>query len=335
VLDLERKGGYGINKGASLICSFLIFLILCSGCIGSTTSEVQTGELSFTLIPDRTRVTEGEPFNIELVLTNTGNTSINVWKLMEQISYDINFVDSNGSYVPYECGVLQRLPLTNEALVELQPGESLRVNQDSSCWILPQGEYTLFAEYHTSGGEDITKPYWLERISSNNVSVFVVAENNSSLLESGISTGNGLVEVFSAPDAPMTVRVGSLVECQRHDDLAKNHDLAITGSVKEILPAKWNTPDSKLSEKSFENMDWENVIYGAVIFSVDRYLKNFFPSEEVVVIVLGGMVENLSLDVEDEPSFELGEDVLLYLMENTYLTTKDIYPEHFVVFRSL
>lgn len=335
MLDLERKGGYEINKGAFLIGSFLIFLILCSGCIDSNTSQVQTEELNFTLVPDITRVTEGEPFNIELVLTNTGNTSVNVWKLMEQISYDITFVDSNGSYVSYECGVLERVPLTNEALVELQPGESLRVNQDSSCWTLPQGEYTLFAEYHTSGGEDITKPYWIGRISSSNVSVFVVAENNSSLLESGVSTGNGSVEEFSASDTPMTVRIGSLVEYQRHDDLAKNHDLALTGSVKEILSARRNTPDSKLSEKSFENMDWEDVIYRAVIFSVDRYLKNSFPSEEVVVIVLEGMVENLSLYMEDEPSFELGEDILFYLVEDTYLATKDIYLENFVVFRSL
>lgn len=56
---------------------------------------------------------------------------------MGQISYDIIFVDSNDSYVPYECGVLERLPLTDDTFVELQPGKSLQVNQDSSCWALP------------------------------------------------------------------------------------------------------------------------------------------------------------------------------------------------------
>ncbi len=64
----------------------------------------------------------------------------------------IFFVDSNGSYVPYECGMIERVMLTDEALVELQPGESLKINQDSSYWTLPFGTYTLYATYHTSGG---------------------------------------------------------------------------------------------------------------------------------------------------------------------------------------
>ncbi|WP_156158917.1 hypothetical protein [Methanosarcina siciliae] len=34
--------------------------------------------------------------------------------------------------------------------------------------------------------------------------------------------------------------------------------------------------------------------------------------------------------MEDEPSFEPGEDVLLYLVNDTPLATKDLDPEHFV-----
>ncbi|AAM07817.1 TPA: hypothetical protein HA338_01985 [Methanosarcina acetivorans] len=134
---------------------------------------------------------EGEIFNIELVLKNAGSTPVNVWTLMEQISYDIIFVDSNGSYVPYICGVLQRELLMDDALIELQPGESLKINQDTSCWALPPGKYTLFAEYHTSDGEDITKPYWIGQISSNNVSIFVEPENQSSFSDPGFPAGNG------------------------------------------------------------------------------------------------------------------------------------------------
>ncbi|KKH47178.1 hypothetical protein EO93_06015 [Methanosarcina sp. 1.H.A.2.2] len=196
-----------LNKRVSLISSVFFFLILCSGCIDSKNSETQAEELDFTLVPDRTRVTEGEPFNIELTLTNAGNTNVNVWKLMEQISYDITFVSSNGSYVPYECGVIQRELLMDDALVELQPGESLKINQDSSCWTLPPGEYTLFAEYHTSGGEDLTKPYWIGQTSSNNVSIFVETENKSSLSKSDASTGNRPLEESSASDVPMTISV--------------------------------------------------------------------------------------------------------------------------------
>jgi hypothetical protein len=328
-----------LNKGILFSFLFFIFLVSCAGCISDKAPETQAGELSFTLVPDRTRVAEGESFNIELVLTNTGNKKINVWKLMEQISYDVTFVDSNGSYVPYICGVyvpyicgvLERLPLTNEALVDLQPGESLKINQDSSCWALPPGEYTLFAEYHTSDGEDITKPYWKGQISSNNVSIFVEPENKFFLPESGFSTGNGSTEKFSASDVPSTITVSSCVAYMGLDELNKNSDLVIIGSVKEILPARWNTPDGEQPENALEDLDLHEVIYRDVVISVDEYLKNSLSSNEVVVRVLGGTVGNLTMDVEDEPSLEPGEDVLLYLVNDTNPATKDLDPEHFVI----
>lgn len=320
-----------LNKGILLPFLFSIFLVSCAGCISDKAPGNQTEELSFTLVPNRTTVTEGEPFNIELVLTNTGNTSVNVWKLMEQISYDITFVDSNGSYVPYVCGVFERLLLTNDDLVELKPGESLKVNQDSSCWTLPQGEYTLYADYHTSDGEDITKPYWVGKISSNNVSIFVEAENNSFLSDSGSSAGNRPAEELSTSDSSVAVGVSYLVEYLSPDKLVNDSDLALIGSVKEILPAKWSTPDGEEPLNPLEDLGPEVVIYRDVVVSVDEYLKNSLSSSEVIVRVPGGTIGNFTLDVEDVPSFEPGESVLLFLDEDTDPTTKDLGPMHFVV----
>lgn len=320
-----------LNKEIFFIVSFLLFLIFCAGCINDKVSETQAGELSFTLVPEQIRVTEREPFNIELVLTNTGNTDVNVWKLMEQISYDIFFVDSNGSYVSYECGVIERVMLTDEALVELQPGGSLKITQDSSCWALPPGEYTLYATYHTSGGEDITKPYWIGQVNSNNVSISVEAENESSLPESASPSEDSAVEEFNASDTPITIGISSVVEHMSPEVLASESDLILTGSVKEILPARWNTPDGKPSEKNFNDLGIEDVIYRDAIVSVDDYLKNPLPSEEVVVRTLGGTIGNLTMDVEDTPFFESGEKVLLFLSEDTDPATKSLYPEHFVV----
>ena len=226
--------------------------------------------------------------------------------------------------------MLERLPLTNQALVELQPGESLKINQDSSCWALPPEEYTLFAEYHTSTGEDITKPYWIGQISSNNVSIFVEAENQSSLSESVSSTGNGSVEEFSASDLP-TITVSSCVAYMGLDELTNNSDLILIGSVKEILPARWNTPDGEQPENALEDLGLHEVIYRDVVISVDEYLKKSLSSNEVVVRVLGGTVGNLTMDVEDQPSLEPGEDVLLYLVNDTHPATKNLGPEYFVV----
>jgi hypothetical protein len=320
-----------LNKETFFIGLFLIFLVLCAGCISDKALEIQERELSFTLVPEQTRITEGKPFNIELVLTNTGNTSVNVWELMEQISYDIFFVDSNGSYVPYECGMIERVMLTDEALVELQPGESLKINQDSSYWTLPFGTYTLYATYHTSGGEGITKPYWIGQVSSDNVTIVVEAENKSSLLESVSPLGDSAVEESNTSDAPITIGVSCLVEYMSPEVLTKKSDLILTGSIKEILAARWNTPDGKSPDKNFNELDGEDVIYRDIVVSVDNYLKNSLSSEEVIVRILGGTVGNLTMDVEDMPSFEPGEKVLLFLDEDTDPATKNLDPEHFVV----
>ncbi|WP_255334644.1 hypothetical protein [Methanosarcina sp. KYL-1] len=314
-----------------LLSVILCFIVGAAGCIGGREPASQEGELNFTVIPEKTRVAEGEVFDIGLFLKNTGSKNINVWKMEEQVSYDIFFLYPNGSYVFYECGVIERVQLTDDALIELQPGEFLQVWRDSSCWTLPPGVYTLFTEYHTSSGESITKPYWIGRARSNNVTIFVEAENNSSLLEPGSSSEKGAVEELNAPDAPLTIAVSALVEYLSPEDLANKSYLILIGSVKEILPARWNTPDGKQPENAFEGSGLNDVIYRDVVISVDQYFKNPLSSNEVIVRVLGGTVGNLTLDVEDEPSFESGEDVLLFLVEDTKPATKDLEPEHFRV----
>lgn len=320
-----------------LFILFSCFLLAgAAGCIGDREPVSQEGELNFNVFPEKIRVAEGEIFEIELFLANTGDTPVNVWEMEEQVSYDIFFLDSNGSYVPYECGVIERVQLTDESLVELQPGEFLQAWRDSSCWTLPPGEYTLFAEYHTAAGESITKPYWIGRLRSNNGSIFVEAENDSSSSSSSSSESvsspeNGAVEELNASDAPMIIGVSYELIYLSPEDLANKSDLILIGSVKEILPARWNTPDGEQPENVLEDLNWNDVIYRDVVVSVDDYLKNSLPSNEVVVRVLGGTVGNLGMDVEDEASFEPGEDVLLYLVEDTSPATKDLGPEHFRV----
>ncbi|AAM07816.1 TPA: hypothetical protein HA338_01990 [Methanosarcina acetivorans] len=129
----------------------------------------------------------------------------------------------------------------------------------------------------------------------------------------------------------MTIGISYLVEYLSPDELAKNSDLVLIGSVKEILPARWNTPDGGQPKNVMEDLDSNEVIYRDVVISVDEYLKNPLSSNEVVVRVLGGTAGNLTMDVEDEPSFEPGEDVLLYLVDDTHQATKNLGLEHFVV----
>lgn len=134
----------------------------------------QPEKLIFTVTPEKTRIQEGEVFQINLVVTNVGENSINVWKMYEQTSYNIFFFNHDGSIVPYEGGVNSRVPLIDRDLVELNPGESLDDTFDSTYWNLTKGEYILNAVYDTtSPDEDIKKPYWIGRINSNNVTITV------------------------------------------------------------------------------------------------------------------------------------------------------------------
>lgn len=156
-----------------VITLFFLLLLFKTSIIYPFLTRPQTGELNFTIIPEKTQVKEGEIFKIHIILTNVGNGTINLLKLKEQVSYDVIFSYPNGSKVFYECGRIERVPLTNKDLIEVNSGKSLKETIESRCWSLSEGEYLLNAIYHTHPGERITKPYWIGRKQSNNVTIFV------------------------------------------------------------------------------------------------------------------------------------------------------------------
>ena len=59
------------------------------------------------------------------------------------MSYNIILSYQNGTELPYLCGIISRPQLTNEYLVKSNPGESITHTQDSNCWELSRGEYSL------------------------------------------------------------------------------------------------------------------------------------------------------------------------------------------------
>ncbi len=305
-----------------LVLFLISSMLLAGGCIDSKEPDQQIGELNFILVPEKTQVQEGEIFKIHLMLTNVGNKTINVWKMEEQVSYDITFLFPNGSKVPYECGVSSRLPLNNDDLVELHPGQSLNATFDSKCWNLDNGEYILNAVYHTSRDESITKPYWVGMVASNNFTINVVKENELPI---------EATEQMDVPFVGETIMVSALLEFLSYEDLSDRSDVILIGTVKEILPSKWNTADGTRPTDDIYDLGWHDVLYTDVMISVDGYLKNPLPEKEVIVRIQGGSDGYVSIDVEDESSFSLGERVFLYLNNDTWADTKDFGPEHFVV----
>ncbi|UGV41192.1 hypothetical protein J7W08_02485 [Methanococcoides orientis] len=312
----------------------IISILFTVGCVDSKEPEQQTVELNFTLVPEKAQVQEEEIFKIHLMLTNTGNKTINLWKLEEQISYDINFYDQDGTAVPYECGVISRPSLTNEFLVELGPGQSLNATFDSRCWTLSDGKYTLNAIYHTSRGESIAKPYWLGNVESNNVTIEVVKAKQPELIElsmfddSLISLSTGVEPLGSDYEGPLNMELMGLLASMGQDDLTIRSDTILTGTVKEILPSKWNIPGGWHNDSVRGS---EKAMYTDVVINVDQYLKNPLSSDEVIVRIRGGTVEGTTMSADFEPDFTNNEKVLLFLREDPFRLTRDIAPEHFTV----
>lgn len=136
----------------------------------------------------------------------------------------------------------------------------------------------------------------------------------------------------SITNKSMTISTSSLLEAYTHEDLSNHSDTIVQGTVKEILPSKWNTIDGKQPNKPLTKLiPGVDVIYNDNIIKVDKYLKNPQSSKEVIVRTFGGTVGNVTIKSEDDPSFEPGEKVLLYLSKDTSPYTDNIGPDHFMV----
>lgn len=117
-----------------------------------------------------------------------------------------------------------------------------------------------------------------------------------------------------------------------HEELRNYSDTIVIGTVKEILPPKWNTIDGKQPNKPITKLYYpDDIIYTDIVISVDEYLKNSSSSKEVIVRITGGTVGDVSMSTDADPSFKIGEKVLLYLSKDESPSTKDIGPKHFIV----
>jgi len=117
-----------------------------------------------------------------------------------------------------------------------------------------------------------------------------------------------------------------------HEELSNYSDTIVIGTVKEILPPRWNTASGKRPLRLFNKFEYpDDVIYTDIVISVDEYLKNPSSSGELIVRVTGGTVGDFSMTTDADPSFNTGEKVLLFLRKDTNSHTKDIGPEHFIV----
>ena len=146
------------------------------------------------------------------------------------------------------------------------------------------------------------------------------------------SSNNDAIKLANNIDEPLTIGMCIDFIPYTHEELSKYSDMIVIGTVKEILPAKWNTVDGKQPNKSPSELSpIDDLIYTDIIINVDKYLKNPLSSNKVIVRVIYGTVGSITMTSDAEPRFEMGEKVLLYLSKDTKSSTKDIGSEHFIV----
>jgi len=108
--------------------------------------------------------------------------------------------------------------------------------------------------------------------------------------------------------------------------LVSMSDTIVVGNVTEVFQSKWNTPDGN---KPMNNST-SNIIYTDVNIKVFEYIQNPLDAKAITVRVLGGIVGQDSINIEDQPSYSPGETVVLFLKNDADPRTKDIGEKHFV-----
>jgi hypothetical protein len=116
-------------------------------------------------------------------------------------------------------------------------------------------------------------------------------------------------------DEGLNVEISGIVESLSIEYLVSQSDIIIEGTVTGAYPSRWNTRDGQRPDKSDSELDIgvEDMIYTDVGIHVSKYLKNPLDTGDLQIAVDGGTVGNDSIWVEDSPSFEHGENVLLFL----------------------
>ncbi|WP_244603649.1 hypothetical protein [Methanococcoides sp. AM1] len=128
-----------------------------------------------------------------------------------------------------------------------------------------------------------------------------------------------------------TMSISAELEYVSPEEMSDRSDVILIGTVKEILPSKWNTEDGERPPDDISELGWHDVLYTDVVITVDEYLKNPLVDKEIIVRTQGGEDDIVVIDVEDEPSFKPEEKVFLYLKNDTWVDTMDHGPEHFMV----
>jgi hypothetical protein len=112
------------------------------------------------------------------------------------------------------------------------------------------------------------------------------------------------------PGENVTMSSGLMVRLTL-DDLIEESDTIVTGKVVDIFPSRFD-PVTMISSYA--------TVFTDVIIETERYLYGESQSKYIAVRVMGGRVDEMTMWVEDEPVFNLGEKTILFLTRTPELS---------------
>lgn len=134
-------------------------------------------------------------------------------------------------------------------------------------------------------------------------------------------------EIIFNNDSQISSTTEKIMEKYSLNNLILMADSIVVGEVTGISSSKWNTPDGK---KPTFGDNTSYIIYTDIEISAEDFLKNPQKTGVVFIRVLGGVVGEDAMEFEDQPSFNVNENVLIFLKEDEDPRTKNIGPKHFI-----
>lgn len=136
-------------------------------------------------------------------------------------------------------------------------------------------------------------------------------------------------------DVGISSSTSGMMERYNLDKLVSLSDSVVIAEVVDILPSRWNTQNG---EKSTVNDGTSHIIYTDVTIKIVEYLKGSLGNttdNTTIVRTMGGMVGQDKQYVEDQPSYNVNEKVLIFLKNDSDPRTVDIGNKHFVTTGSM
>ncbi|WP_338102244.1 matrixin family metalloprotease [Methanolapillus millepedarum] len=132
------------------------------------------------------------------------------------------------------------------------------------------------------------------------------------------------------------IYVNATIEPMTEEEMAEKATLIVKGSVKEILPAQWDTSDG--SDPSIRTKDTYStegyMLYHDTVIEVDKIYKGKLSEEsgKIIVRLPGGSTGSITMIDDNSAQYSKGEQVLLYLFEDTGTRSYSLGPEHYFAY---